>query len=142
MSELIKVFDSKVQSCNKSTDLSVEEIQMVEDVFGNNEYSVLLFKNRKIEKKYLSLMRFKEELIKLRKCKIVSISVVNRDKNQIYKIISEVSRKKGVCAPMLELADAIIYFPQLSYSDIGLLRYLCEKNREMLDYKLLMAYGD
>lgn len=40
MSELIKVFDSKVQSCNKSTDLSVEEIQMVEDVFGNNEYSV------------------------------------------------------------------------------------------------------
>lgn len=142
MSELIKVFDSKVQSCNKSTDLSVEEVQMVEDVSENIECSVLLFKNRKIEKKYLSPLQIKEELIKLRKCKAVSISVRNRDKNQIYKIISEVSRKKGVCAPMLELADAIIYFPQLNYSDIGLLRFLCEKNGDMPDYKLLMAYGD
>lgn len=142
MSELIKVFDSKMQSCNKSTNLSVVEIPMGEDAFENTKYSVLFFKDKKIKKKYLLPVQFKEELIKLRKCKLVSISVRNRDKNQIYKIIGEVSRKKGICAPILELADAIIYFPQLNYSDIGLLRHLCEENGNMLDYKLLMAYGD
>ncbi len=146
MSKLIKVFDSKTQNCKEYEKLFVEEMQTVEHLSNKQDekiiYSVFFFGKGIIKKRDLSLLQLQEELFRLRKCKMVSVFVRKKDKLQIFKIISEVSRRRGICAPMLEIDDAIIYFPQLNYSDLGLLRYLCEKDHNMSDYKLLFACGD
>ena len=56
-------------------------------------------------------------------------------KKEIYSVISNVSRLKGICSPFIELENSIMYFPQLSYSDLGFLKYLCEQ-KNMKNYKL------
>ena len=89
-------------------------------------------KNKSIEKK-MSLEEVEELLSN--KCNFKMVVIVSNMKKEIYSVISNVSRLKGICSPFIELENSIMYFPQLSYSDLGFLKYLCEQ-KNMKNYKL------
>ena len=103
------------------------------------KYRVNLFKNRKVMEKKLSLNMLEELLSNECKYQMVTINV-RKEKKDIYIIISKVSKKKGICSPFIEMEDCILYFPQLRYSDLDLLRYLCEQ-KKIEGYRLLMVSG-
>lgn len=102
-------------------------------------YRVNLLKNRKVVQKELSLDKIEELLTN--KCKYQMVTIYSKEeKKEIYSIIGKVSKKNGICSPFIELEDCVMYFPQLRYSDLDLLRYLCEQ-RKIKRYKLLMVSG-
>ncbi|RHV65874.1 hypothetical protein DXB18_08340 [Clostridium sp. OM02-18AC] len=102
-------------------------------------FCVRLIKKGKIKEMKLSF----NELEKLMssKCKYQMIFIDSKEqKNLICSLINKVSKIKGVCSPFIERDDGIIYFPQLRYADVGLLKYLCEQ-RKIEKYKLFLASG-
>lgn len=106
---------------------------------SSRNYRVNLLKNGKVIVKELSLDKIEELLTN--KCKYKMITIyLKEEKKEIYSIIGKVSKKNGICSPFIELEDCIMYFPQLRYYDLDLLRYLCEQ-RKIERYKLLMVSG-
>ena len=105
-------------------------------------YFVILLTKNKILTELLSLDELENELLQIRNLKMVFISVPNTKRASIYKILNKISKKRGTCSPLIEIDKAIIYFPQLRYSDLGLLRFLCQQNKNIKEYKLLMASGN
>jgi len=93
-------------------------------------------KDKTIEKD-LTMEQLESALVDTKKYKFINIDTENC-RNDVYGVISNVSTHKGVCAPFLETYHNIIYFPKLRYSDVGLLKYICDSNI-VGDYKLLMA---
>lgn len=103
-------------------------------------FSVDFVSRRKIITKILSQKEFVNELVNRNNYKMVFISVNNADEIFVFKALNEVTKVQGVSAPIIEVGGTIMYFPKLRYSDLGLLRVLCDKN--MKDYRLLMASGN
>ncbi len=93
-------------------------------------------KDKTIEKN-LTMSQLENALGDDKKYKLINIDMGNFRKD-IYCVIGNVSEHKGICAPFLETCNNIIYFPKLRYSDVGLLRYICD-SEIVGDYKLLMA---
>lgn len=104
---------------------------------SSKKYRVNLFKNKKITQKELSLDEMERLLSNKCKCQMITINS-KEDKKKIYGIIGKASKRNGSCSPFIEVEDCIMYFPQLGYSDLDLLKYLCEQ-RKIERYKLLMA---
>lgn len=103
-------------------------------------FKVNLFSSNVIIEKEISSDKL-EELLKGR-CKYKMVSIASkRNKKGIYSVLNKVSKANGVCSPFVELEDSILYFPQLRYSDFGLIRHLCEQ-KELQKYKLLIVSGN
>lgn len=102
-------------------------------------YRVNLFKKKAVIEKKLSLDAIEDLLSNKWKYQMISIDC-KEDKKDIYRVIGKVSKKNGICSPFIELENCIIYFPQLRYSDLDLLKYLCEQ-RKIERYRLLMVSG-
>jgi len=99
-------------------------------------FELILYKKNKIKKIKLSFNELEEFLIN--KCNYQMVFITSRErKKDIYNLINKVSKKRGICAPFIELDAGVMYFPQLKYADVGLLRYLCEQEK-IKKYKLLM----
>lgn len=118
----------------------------VSDVYGDFgesgsdiSYTIFWFSKKKIASKQVSISDLESELNSKKKVKMVMILVQNAQKEQIYDALSEISRKKGICSPIIELENAILYFPELRYSDLGLLAFLCEQKVNIKKYNLSMT---
>ena len=81
-----------------------------------------------------------DEIIKLLtgKKKYKMVAIYSEKKKEIYSLLSLVSRSRGICSPFIEVKTGIMYFPQLTYSDVGFLKNLCEQ-RELKDYKIRLV---
>ena len=119
----VNIYDEKQRSVEESAFL----IDMPE------LFRVILFKKNKSIEKKMSLEEVEELLSN--KCNFKMVVIVSNMKKEIYSVISNVSRLKGICSPFIELENSIMYFPQLSYSDLGFLKYLSEQ-KNMKNYKL------
>lgn len=119
----VNIYDEKQRSVEESAFL----IDMPE------LFRVILFKKNKSIEKKMSLEEVEELLSN--KCNFKMVVIVSNMKKEIYSVISNVSRLRGICSPFIELENSIMYFPQLSYSDLGFLKYLCEQ-KNMKNYKL------
>lgn len=99
-------------------------------------YRVFICKRSKSVEKRMT----PDEIIKLltgkKKYKMVAID--SEEKKEIYSLLSLVSRSRGICSPFIEVKTGIMYFPQLTYSDVGFLKNLCEQ-RELKDYKIRLV---
>lgn len=100
---------------------------------------VVFYSKKKIVRKELDREELVNMLLKKSIFRMVSICVCD-SKEIVYGVLSEVSAIRGVASPFVLRQDNIIYFPQLRYSDLGLIKYMCE-NEKMEKYKLLMASG-
>lgn len=103
-------------------------------------FSVKFVKGRKVTAKTLSGKEIIRELSQKSNYKMVLISVREEEKPFVFKALNEVSKVKGYSDPIVEVEKAIMYFPKLRYSDLGLLKYLCD--RSMNDYRILLASGN
>ncbi len=83
--------------------------------------------------KDLTMEQLERAVVNTKKYKFIIIDTKNC-RNDVYGVIGNISKHKGICAPFLETYHSIIYFPKLRYSDVGLLQYMV-----LGDYKLLMA---
>ena len=126
----VNVYDSSMET--------YEKLVCIPDLYSK-KYRISFIKNEKIVQKELSLDKM--EALLTNKCKYQMVIIhLKEDKKEIYSILGKVSKKNGMCAPFIELEDGVMYFPQLRYSDLDLLKYLCEQ-RKMKRYKLLMVSG-
>lgn len=76
-----------------------------------NYFRVILFKKNKSIEKKMSLEEVEELLSN--KCNFKMVVIVSNMKKEIYSVISNVSRLKGICSPFIELENSIMYFPAI-----------------------------
>lgn len=127
----------KFKMYNKNLDVFEENI-FVSHITVET-FRVDLCKKDRVVEKELSIEQIEKLLSNDCNYKMIKI-FPQKNKGEIYNVFRKVAKIKGVCAPFLELEDSIIYFPMLRYSDLDLLRYLCENSR-IKKYKLLMTSG-
>lgn len=78
------------------------------------------------------------EKLLIGKQKYKMVAIFSEKKEEIYSMLSNVSQAKGICSPFIEVESGIMYFPQLTYSDVGFLKSLCDQ-RELKDYKIRLV---
>lgn len=126
--------DSKKVNIYDCESQSAEEMDFF--ISFSSVYRVFIYKRSKSVEKRMT----PDEIIKLLtgKKKYKMIAIYTEEKKEIYSILSNVSLTRGICSPFIEVESGIMYFPQLTYSDIGFLKSLCEQ-RELKDYKIRLV---
>lgn len=102
-------------------------------------YTTFFVSKKKKEMKELSLEELENEI---RGCKNAKMILIQKRKACLYEvraILDRISKERGICSPIIEMDRAIMYFPELRYSDMGLLDYICKQNGDLDDYSLKMT---
>ena len=120
--------------------LDVDEF--MEDDNCAKSYTIFLVTKKRVSKEVMSLAELKLEMSRNQKIKMVMILFENNQRKYIHDMFCEISREKGICSPIIELDKGMLYFPELRYSDLGLLMFLCERNIDNKDYRLFMSSGN
>ena len=113
---------------------SINEIDFFVD--SSSLYTIYICKKNKGTKKIMTSNEIVKLLTGKQKFKMVAIHA--EEKKEIYSILSHVSQVNGICSPLIEEVSGIMYFPQLTYSDMGFLKNLCEQ-KNLKDYKLRLV---
>lgn len=126
--------DSKKVNIYDCESQSAEEMDFF--ISLSSVYRVFIYKKNKAVEKRMTPSEIEKLLIGKQKYKMVAI--FSEKKEEIYSMLSNVSQAKGICSPFIEVESGIMYFPQLTYSDVGFLKSLCEQ-RELNDYKIRLV---
>lgn len=119
------IFD--VYECENMNDQNEEE----------KLYSTYFVSSKKRERKVLSIMELEKEIRNCRRVKMIMIE--NGVYGEVYSLLCKISKERGICSPIIELEKALLFFPELRYSDMGLLDYICEQNSDIKNYSLKMS---
>ena len=144
MNAIIKSYFERLRKRFREVKIYNGNNNTVEDVgyYIVNESSkvhTVFYSKKMLVKKCLTYEQLKHELINSSGFMMISIAT-NECKKEIYSVLGAVSKYNGISAPFIEIQNNIIYFPKLRYSDLGLIKHLCELNN-MKEYRLLLASG-
>lgn len=101
-------------------------------------YKVRFYKNKLVKEEDFQYERIRETLFRKNDYKMVIIEAGDY-KRDVYYLLGEITKKKGYGSPFIANDNSITYFPKLRYSDIELLKHLCEQKMKKNDYKILVA---
>lgn len=102
-------------------------------------FTTFFVSRRKTDMKSLSVGELETEI---RDCDYAKMIMIMTKEDGVYKIrelLNRISKERGVCSPIIEKDRAIMYFPKLRYSDMGLLEYICEHKANLDKCSLRMT---
>lgn len=115
------------------------DVSGVEDNKKERLFTTFFVSRRKIMMKELPLDELKTEIRGCRRVKMIMIMIEDKCTDEVSELLNNVSKERGICSPVIEVNKAIMYFPELKYSDMGLLDYICKQNLDLDDYSLKMS---
>lgn len=102
-------------------------------------YTTFFVSRKKTNMKELSLGELEKEI---RDCVHAKMIMIMKKEDRVYEVrelLNKLSKERGICSPVIEMDRAILYFPKLRYSDMGLLDYICIHNLNLDKYSLKMT---
>lgn len=137
---MVNMMEDKTFREKKDKGLSfIFDVSGVEDNKRERLFTTFFASRRKIMMKELPLDELKTEIRGCRHVKMIMIMIEDKCADEVSELLNNVSKERGICSPVIEVNKAIMYFPELKYSDMGLLDYICKQNSDLDDYSLKMS---
>lgn len=102
-------------------------------------FTTFFVSRKKTEMRSLSVEELETEICDCDYAKMIMIMTKGDSANKIRELLNKISKERGVCSPIIEKDRAIMYFPKLRYSDMGLLEYICEHKANLDNCSLRMT---
>ena len=105
----------------------------------NRLFTTFFVSRTKKDMKELSLGELETEIRDCAHAKMIMIMTKEDYAYEVRELLNKLSKERGICSPVIEKDRSILYFPQLRYSDMGLLEYICMHNVNLDKYSLKMT---
>lgn len=106
--------------------------------YSNAKLLVQFYSQKKNVEKKMTADELREELLKNHLHKMISVNC-SMDRDDVFSFFADVSSRKGICSPIVEIEDKFLFFPQLKYSDIGLLSQICVQRFGEEKFNIVLA---